>query len=115
MALITAFAGSAYAQSRCLTPEFEQARKKLYEKYGTPQPRLRLDTTDHSVGDTMTFWRWDLSVMPPVWILEPATCRAVTPNSYIFVADNQWNVHMDSADVAQAAYYWEEGTYIDST
>jgi len=113
--LITAVSSVAFAQSRCLTPEFEQVRKQLYEKYGQPQPRLRLETTDHSVGDTMTFWRWDLSVMPPVWILEPATCRAVTDYSYVFIADDQWNVHIDSADVAQAAYYWEDGTYIDST
>ncbi|UCC78956.1 MAG: hypothetical protein JSW64_11840, partial [Candidatus Zixiibacteriota bacterium] len=113
--LLAAFSGSAFAQSRCLTPEFEQVRKQLYQKYGKPQPRLRLETTDHSVGDTMTFWRWDLSVMPPVWILEPATCRAVTQNSYVFVADDQWNVYMDSADVAQVAYYWEDGTWIDST
>jgi hypothetical protein len=88
LALITAVSGAAFAQSRCLTPEFEEARKQLYKKYGQPQPRLRAETTDHSVGDTMTFWRWDLSVMPPVWILEPATCRAVTQNSYVFVTLN---------------------------
>jgi hypothetical protein len=111
LALVT---GEALALSRCLTPEFEGVRKQFYQKYGQSPPRLKLETTDHSVGDTMTFWRWDLSVMPPVWILEPATCRAVTDNGYIFVADNQWNIHMDSADVALAAYYWEEGTYIDS-
>ena len=114
-ALFMLFSGTIFAQSRCLTPEFEQVRKQLYQKYGKPQPRLRLEITDHSVGDTMTFWRWDLSVMPPVWILEPATCRAVTTNSYVFVADDQWNLHMDSADVAQVAYFWEDGTWIDST
>ena len=53
--------------------------------------------------------------MPPEWILVPATCRAVTEYSYVFVADDQWNIHMDSADVALVEYYWEEGTYNDST
>jgi hypothetical protein len=113
--ILIAASGVSYGQSRCLTPEFYDAKIQLFEKYGTPQPNLRLDTTDHIVGDTMTFWRWDLTVMPPTWILEPSTCRAVTDFSYVFVADDQWNVNMDSADVAQVAYYWEEGTYIDST
>lgn len=107
----------AWGQSRCLTPLFEQARIELYEKFGGskgPSGGQR-DTTVHEVGDTMTFWSLDLTVMPPTWILVPATCRAVTEYSYVFVADDQWNVHMDSADVALVTYYWEEGTYIDST
>jgi hypothetical protein len=107
--------GIAFGQSRCLTPEFHDAKIQLYEKFGEPEQRLRLETTDHVVGDTMTFWRWDLSIMPPAWILEPATCRAVTEFCYVFVANNQWNIHMDSADVEQVALYWEEETIADPT
>ena len=70
ISLLAFVSGEAFAQSRCLTPQFEQARKQLYQKFGKPQPRLRLETTEHVVGDTMTFWRYDLTVMPPVWILE---------------------------------------------
>ena len=113
--LMIAMSGVVFGQSRCLTPEFHNAKIQLYEKYGTPEPRLRAETTDHVVGDTMTFWRWDLSNMPPAWILEPATCRAVTDYCYVFVADNQWNVHMDEADVEQVALYWEEETIADPT
>ena len=107
----------ARAQSRCLTPMFEPAKKALAEQYGGSHgpSDLTNDITSHEVGDTISFWCWDLTVMPPVWIRVLSTCRAVTENSYIFVADDQWNVHMDQADVDQVAYYWEEGTYNDST
>lgn len=106
-----------WGQSRCLTPLFEQARIELYEKFGGSKgPSIgHKDITIHEVGDTMTFWSLDLSVMPPNWELVPATCRAVTEYSYVFVADDQWNVHMDSVDVDTVTYYWEEGTYNDST
>jgi len=73
IALLMAVSNTAFAQSRCLTPEFEQVRKQLYQKFGKPQPWLKLDTTDHSVGDTMTFWRWDLSVRRSgSWNRQPA-------------------------------------------
>jgi hypothetical protein len=106
-----------WGQSRCLTPLFEQARIELYEKFGGSKgPSIsHKDITIHEVGDTMTFWSLNLSVMPPTWELVPSTCRAVTEYSYVFVADDQWNVHMDSADVELVTYYWEEGTYNDST
>jgi hypothetical protein len=102
-----------FGQSRCLTPEFEQARKNLYQSYGGAKEAdgTRSEITTHLVGDTVTFWAWDLTRQPPVWIRVPATCRAVTAYSYVFVADDQWNVNMDTADVEQVAYYWEEGTY----
>ena len=112
---------TAFGQSRCLTPEFEQDRLALYNAYGGPhnigarQTDISSDIATHVVGDTVRFWSWDLTIQPPVWERVLATCRAVTPNSYIFVTNDQWNVHMDSADVALAAYYWEQGTYIDST
>ena len=116
-------AGSVLAQTNCQTYRFEQARKELSDAFGTHQQKQKDyqylgaygAITTHVVGDTITFWNWDLSVMPPVWIRVPSTCRAVTDNAYIFAADDQWNVHMDSSDVAQVAYYWEEGTYSDST
>lgn len=116
---VTLFAGGVRAQTCCQTSRFEQARKGLYQMYGQHHKHFAFGdnniATTHDVGDTTTFWNWDLSVMPPNWIRVPSTCRAVTDNAYIFVADNQWNVHMDSVDVTLAAYYWEEGTYNDST
>jgi len=107
----------ANGQVRCLTPLFEQSKLDLYNAFGGSKgPSVgSKDITLHEVGDTATFWNWDLTVMPPEWVQIAATCRAVTEYSYIFVANNQWNVNMDSTDVAMAAYYWEEGTYNDST
>ncbi|MCP4584117.1 MAG: hypothetical protein GY839_21095, partial [candidate division Zixibacteria bacterium] len=115
--LIIILTTPVWGQPRCMTSLFDQAKIDLHEKYGRPhnnQP-VANDIILHEVGDTMTFWNWDLSIMPPQWILVPATCRAVTEHAYVFVADDQWNVHMDSDAVAQVAYYWEEGTYNDST
>ena len=71
------------------------------------------DTRDYNVGDTHTFWRWNLSVMPPLWIQTPATCRAVGEHCYIFVADSEWNVHMDQADVDTALARLEDSTISD--
>jgi hypothetical protein len=118
---ILLYTSLAWGQSRCLTPEFEQARLALYNAYGGAGNHdfasfpVKSDIATHVVGDTVRFWSWDLTIQPPVWERVLATCRAVTANSYIFVTNDQWNVHMDSADVALAAYYWQEGTYIDST
>jgi hypothetical protein len=121
MIAILFYGSLAWGQSRCLTPEFEQARLALYDSYGGANPHHNpalpstSDIATHVVGDTVRFWSWDLTVQPPVWERVLATCREVTANAYIFITNDQWNVHMDSADVAQAAYYWEQGTYIDST
>ncbi len=68
------------------------------------------DTRDYEVGDTRTFWRWNLSVMPPSWIQSEATCRAVGEHCYLFVADDQWGVHMDQDDVDTVMPYLEEHT-----
>ncbi|MDZ4183246.1 MAG: FlgD immunoglobulin-like domain containing protein, partial [Candidatus Cloacimonadaceae bacterium] len=71
------------------------------------------DTRSYEVGDTKTFWRWNLSVMPPTWILTPATCRAVGEHSYIFVADSEWNVNMTQAHVDTILVRLEDRTVND--
>ena len=53
------------------------------------------NTQTYIVGDTTEFWSWDLSVMPPLWIQTPSTCRAVGEKSYLFIADDQWNINID--------------------
>ena len=67
---------------------------------------------DYEVGDTEVFWSWALNVMPPVWIQVPSTCRAVGEHCYIFVADDQWNLHMDQDDVDLILPYLEDYTLI---
>jgi hypothetical protein len=65
---------------------------------------------DYQVGDEEVFWSWALNVMPPDWIQTPATCRAVGEYCYLFVADDQWNLHMEQTDVDEIMPYLEEYT-----
>ncbi len=65
---------------------------------------------DYQVGDTHTFWRWDLSDMPPAWIQTSATCRAMGEHCYIFIADSEWNTHMDQADADTVLAHFEDHT-----
>ena len=66
------------------------------------------DNREYEVGDQVTFWSWTLTVMPPTWILTPATCRAVGEHCYLFVEDDQWDIHMDQGDVDLVMLYLEE-------
>jgi hypothetical protein len=68
------------------------------------------DTRHYSVGDTETFWKWNLAVMPPSWVQTPSTCRAVGENCYIFVADSDWNSHMTQANVDSVLVRLEQNT-----
>jgi len=72
--------------------------------------RQNRDTRSYNVGDTKTFWRWNLSIMPPSWIQTPATCRAVGEHSYIFVADSEWNLHIDQSDLDTIMVRLEDNT-----
>ncbi|KQC09905.1 MAG: hypothetical protein APR54_03550 [Candidatus Cloacimonas sp. SDB] len=65
---------------------------------------------DYQVGDEEVFWSWALNVMPPDWMQTPATCRAVGEYCYLFVADDQWNLHMEQTDVDEIMPYLEEYT-----
>lgn len=72
--------------------------------------RQQRETRSYVVGDTETFWRWNLAVMPPTWFQTPATCRAVGEHCYVFVADDQWNVHMTQANVDTIMVRLEQNT-----
>lgn len=41
-----------------------------------------------TVGSQRSFWVWDMAVMPPGFKQIQATCRAVGPESYVFVDDS---------------------------
>jgi len=99
-----------------LPPAWDSLNRSISQQAGylkdTPshlQARAR-DTREYHVGDTKTFWRWNLSVMPPSWVQTPATCRGVGEHSYIFVANDQWNVHMTQANVDSVLVRLEENT-----
>jgi hypothetical protein len=103
-------------RGQCVTSWVKDASRNLdweaihQENQQAKRARALMDETDVEVGDTMTFWSWNLSVMPPVWIRVPATCRAVGDSCYIFVADNQWNVHMTQANVDTVLEHFEHHT-----
>ena len=86
--------------------KYQSAKFKLENE----QVRPHKDTREYQVGDQVSFWKWDLSVMPPLWIQCPSTCRAVGELSYIFVADDQWNLHINQANVDTAMMYLESKT-----
>ncbi|MCF7857971.1 MAG: T9SS type A sorting domain-containing protein [Candidatus Cloacimonetes bacterium] len=65
---------------------------------------------EYEVGDQETYWRYDLTIMPPGWLQTPATCRAVGEHCYVFVADEDWQVNMDEADVQVVLNYLEYET-----
>ena len=71
------------------------------------------ETLSYNVGDTHTFWRWNLAVMPPTWSQASSTCRAVGAHSYIFVADSEWNVHINQANVDSILVRLEDRTVND--
>jgi hypothetical protein len=68
------------------------------------------DTRNYNVGDTKTFWRWNLAVMPPTWVQTPSTCRAVGEHCYVFVADSEWNSHITQANVDTIMVRLEQNT-----
>ena len=68
------------------------------------------NTRDYQVGDTHSFWSWDLSDMPPAWIQTPSTCRVVGDHCYIFIADSEWNTHMNQTDADTVLAHFEEHT-----
>jgi len=113
-------AASSLAQERepfCATSLFQEKKVALSERFDRS---LRRESPTEKglppdVGDTTTFWAWDFTVMPPPWILVPATCRAVGEYCYVFVADDQWNVNMDSTDVALVVERFDHNTPADPT
>jgi hypothetical protein len=89
--------------------EFKRDISRQTEQWqGTNQSNR--NSRDYQIGDTFLFWSWNLTVMPPLWIQVPSTCKAVGDHCYIFVADDQWNVHMDQADIDIVLPYLEDYT-----
>ncbi|MBN1549916.1 hypothetical protein JW979_00545 [bacterium] len=68
------------------------------------------DRTEYNVGDTKSFWAWDLSVMPPENILVPATCRSKGAFHYVWIADDQWQNPVTQNDVDIISNAWETAT-----
>ena len=87
--------------------EIEHSIRLQSRQFAEENSTLNRVTTEYEVGDNQVFWRWNLSVMPPAWVQESATCRAVGEHCYVFVADTEWNVHMDQADVNDVMLYLE--------
>ncbi len=92
--------------------------KQAYRKYADKEQHDLIksgkEITSYSVGDPRMFWRYNLSIMPPGWIEESATCRAVGERSYIFVADADWGTYMTQQDVDSVFKYLENATAVST-
>ncbi|MDO9577324.1 MAG: T9SS type A sorting domain-containing protein [Candidatus Cloacimonadales bacterium] len=101
-----------FVMSAVPIPEFDAFHREISRQtaqwQGTHSPNE--NSREYVIGDIHVYWSWDLSVMPPLWIQTPATCRAVGEFCYVFVADDQWNVHMDQDDVDLVFNYLENET-----
>jgi len=108
--LLTLLSATAFGQ---LQEHIDQA-KKDYLKYADTEHHAQIkaskEVTSYNVGDSRNFWRYNLSVMPPGWINQSATCRAVGEKSYIFVADDDWGTNMTQQDVDSVFKYLENAT-----
>ena len=67
------------------------------------------------VGDTRSFWGWDLSEMPPADREFTATCRGVGEHGYVWVEDAVWNDHMNADDVEDVLAAWDDQTPADDS
>ncbi len=114
--MLTLLVAGCFSLIFALPPQWESFQKDIgiqaaqYKDSPTHQELRRRDTRNYEVGDTKTFWRWNLAVMPPTWIQTPSTCRAVGAHSYVFVADSEWNVHINQANIDTIMVRLEQNT-----
>ncbi len=112
--LAVIFTVSAQKTSKSILQEHIDNGRQAYLKNADKENHRTIKnnnkSVDYIVGDTKTFWRWDLTVMPPLWVQEPATCRAVGELSYIFIADDQWDVNINQSDVDLSMSFLEDST-----
>ncbi len=113
IALLLILANTIDSKSQTLEDHLKEGRE-AYRKFANTgfhkQYKANKTAKSYVVGDTNTFWRWNLTVMPPLWVHELATCRAVGDNSYIFVANSQWNTNMTQNDIDTILHYLEDVT-----
>lgn len=89
----------------------------------TPEPTPTPSIYDYPLMDcselTREFWVWDTAVMPPKSVQVPATCRFTGPNSYLYVADDQWGTYVTEEMARELAVTFEyrptEGAWDDTT
>lgn len=113
-----AAADFGYESTRCLTWVFDDP------VYGPAMERAKAaaDTgrlaksppDDPDVGDS---WDWWLMIHDPApdWYLLSCTVQGEGTDCYVVVEDSQWNVNIDSADVAAIVDYFDNSTPGDPT
>ncbi len=109
---------SLYSYNEIINPMLENVRKQTLKYQGSETHRMHKQSKlnrDYQLGEEKTFWKWNLSIMPPSWVQVSATCRGVGEHSYLFVANDQWNVHMTQANVDSIMLYLETKTMTDNS
>lgn len=105
-----------FALPQPLAEILKQVSRQAGELQNSPEHQFiksSQPTRSYIVGDTHSFWRWNLSVMPPTWIQTLATCRAVGEHCYVFVANSEWNVHINQANIDTIMVRLEDRTVND--
>lgn len=114
IALLIVFCASLYSTMPAAWTDFQKDIGIQAARYQNSAEHQALkqsrDSRTYVVGDTETFWRWNLSVMPPSWVQAPATCRAVGEHCYVFVANSDWGSHMSQANVDSVLVRLEDNT-----
>jgi hypothetical protein len=106
MVSLTVYAGDFESFSEFQT-HIKNESQRVSDMELHQQIKQSRNTREYEVGDQQIYWRYDLSVMPPGWLQIPATCRAVGEHCYVFVADEEWQINMDEADVQEVFNYLE--------
>ena len=105
---------SRYKCATFLKEEIRNAMIRDIEDQGLTFEASRRSPDRVEVGDTRTFWDWDLSVMPPGNRLVDATCRGIGDYTYVFVADDQWGGNVEETDIGLLLDAFENVTPIGS-
>lgn len=102
--------GSAYAERRLSLRDLRRAGVLPARPTVATlaQPAVYKETP--GVGDTRSFWTYDLSVMPPSNVAVAATCRAVGDTVLVYVADDQWESTVSADDVGRIVTAFDEAT-----
>lgn len=105
---------ASFSQRNQYVTELQSQAKQAYQKYADKsvhdQIKSQKVTTEYNIDDTKSFWRWNLTVMPPTWVYEEAVCKAVGEQCYVFVAADQWDVNINQDDIDLIMSFLEDST-----
>lgn len=107
---------NSFADTICGTPLFQEAKQEFARTHKNYSVKPIISERDSIyIGYQTSFWKWDLTVMPPQWVQIPATCQGIGEYCYVFVEDEEWGATMTEEDVAIVIENFDESVPADST